>query len=1058
LSLGISGINPTFAPHPTLCIMLAKYLLTFFCLIFGQTILVILIFPSTLRAQPAATLPFQQEVNYRIVATLDDSKNILTGEIEFDYINNSPDALPEIWIHLWGNAFQNCKSAFCKQKLRDRDSEFYFSKKSARGGYKTLDFKADGQKTPWRFDAKHPDIAVVSLPKPLSPGGRITLSTPFVLKIPASFSRLGHVETSYQMTQWYPKPAVYDRKGWHPMPYLDIGEFYSEFGSFDVTLTLPENYVVGATGLLQTPSEITFLQQKEAESRAFLFGKTTPETNLFHKLAEFPPSSPNLKTIRYTAELVHDFAWFADKRFLVLKDTATLPSGKSVDCWAMFPPSKTPSKKNTEMERWKKAAFYVRRAVEFYSDKVGDYPYPQATAVHSALSAGGGMEYPMITVIGNSGSARSLDEVITHEVGHNWFYGILASNERLHPFLDEGLNTYYESRYMKEYYGEFNPVGLPKFILNPKKQGSLLENGYLLLARDRKDTPPDTHSERFSQVAYGLQVYMKTGLCFAWLERAVGTEKLDVAMQEYYRRWQFNHPYPEDLRKVLEDMGLDVDWLFKSLQTQEQADYTLKKVSQNRESNIWTLTLKNKGNLQAPFPVTALKDGRPMGTRWYSPNTDSKTQVIEFQSDSVDAFEIDWYRHTLDLNRKNNFRRTSGVFPSMRPLEFRTLAILQNARRNTLAVLPWVGWNNYDKSILGVAIYNPPLPSRRFQYYLLPGYSVASKSPVGIADLRYKFYPGGAVPSVTLRTAAKTFHLNHYPDLDYFSRFYRIVPEVRAEIRSNSLSFRHALNYRALFIGNQSIALDSADQFAGMAWRHNTIHELRYEAEQLAFPNPYRFQLALEAQQFQGSPYLRSTAEWRQQFYYREKKKLTMRVFAGYFLRSSSRNESYSAANYALSLNPQGFNDYRFDHTFLARSGDPDFLGRQVSQSDGGFKGAFGTSSAATIGNSNNFVLALNLKSDLPKLLPVWLPIKPYLDLGYYGNPNVRNNEQFLWSSGLMLEFFKGGLEFYFPLAHSKNLRALYQGQASGNYLKTISWSMRLRFGDPLEMVENALR
>ncbi len=431
-------------------------------------------FPTLLLSQNAGPSKpyFQQEVNYKISVTLNDTAHLLTGHIAIEYVNHSPDTLGEIWMHLWGNAFKNRQTAFCKQKLRDGSMRFYFAEEKDLGYYKNLDFMVNGQKTTWRFDSKNPDIAVIKLPQPLQPGGRITLATPFLLKIPASFSRLGHVETSYQMTQWYPKPAVYDNRGWHAMPYLDIGEYYAEFGSFDVTITLPENYVVGATGILQTPSEIDFLAKKEAESR----GKLANGVDKAHD--PFPASANTMKTIRYTAEKVHDFAWFADKRFFVLKDTARLASGRTVDCWAMFTAS--------EADLWKKGAFYVRRAVEFYSEKVGEYPWPHATAVHSALSAGGGMEYPMITVIGNSGSPRDLDDVITHEVGHNWFYGILASNERDHPFLDEGINSYYEDRYMKEYYGSNEVFSLPKFLFDPDKSGPLLENGYLLLARNAR--------------------------------------------------------------------------------------------------------------------------------------------------------------------------------------------------------------------------------------------------------------------------------------------------------------------------------------------------------------------------------------------------------------------------------------------------------------------------------------------------------------------------------------------------------------------------------------------
>jgi len=229
------------------------------------------------------------------------------------------------------------------------------------------------------------------LSKPLKSGETIVIETPFTLQIPKSFSRLGHVGQSYQLTQWYPKPAVYDAEGWHPMPYLDQGEFYSEFGDFDVTITLPSNYVVGATGELQTASEVEFLNQKAKQGAGMNFEE-------MNQSADFPPSDETTKTLNYTAKNVHDFAWFADKRFHVLKSGVTLASGKKVDTWAMFT--------DLEANLWKDATTYLDRSVKFYSEKVGEYPWSHATAVQSALSAGAGMEYPMITVIGESGSAR----------------------------------------------------------------------------------------------------------------------------------------------------------------------------------------------------------------------------------------------------------------------------------------------------------------------------------------------------------------------------------------------------------------------------------------------------------------------------------------------------------------------------------------------------------------------------------------------------------------------------------------------------------------------------
>lgn len=1064
----------------TLCEkILSSYLVFFNDMKQITGLLLICLVAQNLSAQTAKPY-FQQEVNYQINVTLDDSKHTLSGEVEFEYINHSPNALPEIWVHLWGNAFKNRRSAFCKQNLRDGDGEYYFSEPAERGEYKNLDFSAGNTRIDWNYDPKNPDIAVLKLPQALASGQSIRIRTPFLLRIPASFSRLGHVETSYQMTQWYPKPAVYDQEGWHAMPYLDIGEFYSEFGSFDVTITLPENYVVGATGVLQTPAEIEFLHQKERETRALL-AKTDP-----HKASGFPVSSAKMKTIRYTAERVHDFAWFADKRFLVLKDTARLASGRTVDCWAMFPLGDDTDKRTAQSHLWEKGAFYVRRAVAFYSEKVGEYPYPQATAVHSALSAGGGMEYPMITVIGNSSDGAGLDDVITHEVGHNWFYGILASNEREHPFLDEGFNTYYENRYMREYHPDHSSFSLPNFLLNEKKQGSLLENAYLQFAREKEDTPPDSHANEFSPIGYGLQVYMKTAHCLRWLEQSLGTERFDAAMQQYYQEWQFKHPYPADFQQILTKNKIDANWFFEAMQTQKQVDYDLKSVRPARQiansdekhsiDNGWMLEIENKGALDAPFSVTGFKDGQAVDTIWYDPSDLGQRNQVFFPDASIDAFEIDYIRSTLDLNRKNNFRRSTGAFAGIRPLELRSLAPVQNARRNTLAVLPWLGWNNYDKAMVGLVIYNPPIPSRKLQYYLLPGYAFGSKKLVGLVDLRYKFYPGGLIPKITASLTAKTFDFDYNERDDYYSQFYRVVPQVNISLSSPSMAFRHSLNLRALMIGKEDDLRDSVGLYLGNSWKRNTIYELRYEAEKLALPHPWKLQVALETQKYRDAldrpaNYLRGSATWHQKFFYQKKRRVTMRLFAGYFLYNTQRNRSVDQT--AFSLNPQGFNDYKFDQTFPQRTSDGNFLARQVSQTEGGFKGAFGSAYAGTIGNSNNFILAMNLKADLPVRLPLGIPIKPYFDLGYFDDAtplgeNRPSSEQLLWSGGLMLEFFKGGLEFYFPLFNSKTLKDRYCEQGGGtnpsaifcggNYLKMISWSMRLNFTEPVKMVEGMVR
>ena len=355
---------------------------------------------------------FQQEVNYTIDVELDDENHSLKGTVYIDYFNNSPDDLDFLWFHIWPNAYKDKTTALAKQKLENGSTSLYYAADTERGHINGLDFKVAGERVRWNYHPEHIDICKLVLNKPLRAGKSIRISTPFFVKIPdAKFSRLGHIDQSYMITQWYPKPAVYDKDGWHPMPYLDQGEFYSEFGSFDVSITLPSNYTVGATGDLQNNKEIARLNN---------LARVTDTITQFSDDMSFPTSDLSTKTLRYTQKNIHDFGWFADKRYHVLKGEVELPNSKEkVTLWIMFT--------NNEAKLWRNSIEYMHDAVYYYSLWNGDYPYKHCSAVDGTIAAGGGMEYPNVTVIGGSGSDIALEEVIMHEVGHNWFYGMLGS-------------------------------------------------------------------------------------------------------------------------------------------------------------------------------------------------------------------------------------------------------------------------------------------------------------------------------------------------------------------------------------------------------------------------------------------------------------------------------------------------------------------------------------------------------------------------------------------------------------------------------------------------------
>ncbi len=391
----------------------------------------------------AAQKPYwQQQVNYNITVSLNDKEHTLDGNETMEYFNNSDDTLHFIWIHLWMNAFKNDRTAFTEQQLENGSTDFYFSEEEDKGYINRLAFKVNGTIAIKEDHPKHQDIIKIILPSPLAPKQKCIIETPFHVKLPYNFSRGGHVGQSYQITQWYPKAAVYDRKGWHEMPYLDQGEFYSDFGNYEVTITLPENYIVAATGELikestkPGPTEGILVERTPVtkEKTPFLVRKKEP--------AVVPiVSSKNLKTVIYKQNDVIDFAWFADKRFIVRKDTLAFPSGKIINV-AVYT---LPADQNKGF--YKDAVKYIKKAVLSKSNLIGEYPYKIMSVVQGDMKYAGGMEYPTITILSGLENKEQLESVIEHEVGHNWFYGILATNEREHAWMDEGMNEYYKSRY-----------------------------------------------------------------------------------------------------------------------------------------------------------------------------------------------------------------------------------------------------------------------------------------------------------------------------------------------------------------------------------------------------------------------------------------------------------------------------------------------------------------------------------------------------------------------------------------------------------------------------------
>lgn len=979
---------------------------------------------------------WQQEVNYKIKVQLDDVNHILTADEEIEYINNSPDVLNKIYIHLWPNAYRDESTALAKQLYENRDQELTFGSEEIRGHIDSLDFKVNGKDAKWYFEEFNQDICIVELGFDLKPGQSVKLFTPFVVKIPSgSISRLGHIGQSYQITQWFPKPAVYDKDGWHHMPYLNQGEFYSEYGSFDVSITIPSNYVVGATGDLKTVDELEFLVELAEDTEKELKEKEYSKAERKKTVNTFPESSKEWKTIRYTQSNVHDFAWFADKRYKVLRGKVKLPhSGKMVTSWAMFTP------KNELL--WKDAIEYINDAVHYYSLWNGDYPYNNVTAVDGTISAGGGMEYPNITVIGNAGTPQSLEVVIVHEVGHNWFYGQLGTNERVHGWMDEGMNTLNEVRYMQTKYPDntalSDAVMGGKFHFNDLNHHDMSDVAYRMLALLGEDQPIETHSARFTQANYGVVMYQKTGLVFFYLKDYLGEDLFNKCMQEYYREWEFKHPQPEDMRRSLEKAsGKDLSWLFDDLiQRTDHIDYKLKRVKQT--DNGYMVTVKNTGQVDGPIEVNGLIGDSVVSTKWIEPG--QKKNKVLLEGNDLDKVMIDHGKDIPEIFRQNNTWIKKGLLDRVEPYKLEALIGDNESDYSNVFWTPMIGGNYYDKLMLGVAVHNYGVPFNRFGYLITPMFSFGRKMVSGMSELSYTFLPAKGLKTSRFGVSVKSFK-NDTTYRDNESYYIAVQPYWTAKIGNRGDKKNYTQNIRLQGIYKKDKYGPTHIEHAGAYIQYDYAfvrpdHKVNVQVRDEYYTNTNT------ADQL-GRVYIEGRYRFR---YMRQKQKrwIDLRLFAGQqYIRDF--DASVNGYQYSMSLaGASGQQDIFVDEYYFGRNNIDGIWSQQRQENMGGFKSTsyYGTSSIGLA--SANLFFQFPLKTGL---------LGFFADAGVFHN-GINIQEAYQFGLGVRVSDFFG---VYFPLYMSDKLLQSYgvDNLYSGNkkYGEMIRFTLKMNvFNKPLNL------
>lgn len=962
---------------------------------------------------------FQQRVDTKIDVTLDDRRHYLHGFETFTYTNHSPDTLHYIYLHLWPNAYLHDRTIFTEQQTTNRKSKFYYSKPQQRGFIDSLDASIDGQKVSLYSTDKTPDIARVDLPAALPPGSGFTFTTPFRVKIPEVFSRLGHSGQAYYISQWFPKPAVYDHQGWHAMPYTDQGEFFSEFGSYDVQITLPENYVVMATGNCMDERENNWLDSLArlpiAASKGILSKRRTDS------LDRFPKSATGTKTIRFREDNVHDFAWFADKRFMVRKDTVnTGENGEPVTAYAAF----LPSGKND----WLKATQYLKETIREMGHEVGTYPYKTVKAVQGDMKAGGGMEYPTVTVIDRTIKGGALKRVIIHETGHNWFYGILGSNERDMPWMDEGINSFYERKLMNTLRKDTAD--------NKSKLEKLVENEdflYYQAVASGTDQPANLGSHAYTELNYAGDVYVKSSLLMEWLEGYMGKENFRAAMRQYFETWQFRHPAPKDLEEILrQHTTKPLDWFFRdALRTGQKVDFAIRQVKEDKDST--RLYIRNNSGFAAPVRINAYHNGQLTDSYWT--DTINKNATLTVATGTATSWSIG--NEVLDFKTTNNRYTKSGLLHG-RGLGLGVGYGLNRDYREKVMLLPALGFNEYNGFMAGLLLHNLSLPDKKFRFALAPMYGFRSKSFAGAGSLGYFIHPGGMFREIAFQADIKRFaydQTDHNTPNTLYANYLKVAPSVSFIFKNPSV---HATVTRTLLLKGYAIREGYFD-FRQTA--PDTIYKPHDATQQLYYGlvrythlndrlyNPFSYSGEVQL----GKDFAKISLEGNVRIDYNAKgKSLHLRGFAGKFI--GFNDQPFATDRYLLNTTYNGANDYLYDETYFGRNERTGNAYRQVSIKEGGFK--IPTSFyASPLGRSDDWLASLNIKSDLPLGK---LPLRLFLDVATFSNAKKLNpsGDAFLYEAGAEVHLFYDMLLVHVPFVLSRDYK---------DYLKSIYGDKQLQ-------------
>jgi hypothetical protein len=874
---------------------------------------------------------WQQDVAYKIEANIDERTNIITANEELTYWNNSPDELTFVYFHLYQNAFT--KGSYLEELQRVNKQPIKRMGKYQAQGLGTMvdNMTVDGKKVKVELDNT---ILKVYLPTPLKSGESVVFNMDFATFFDrGDFRRRMALYPSYGFphyngVHWYPRISVYDiKKGWDTDQHLNK-ELYGDYGLFDVKLTFAANYVVEATGALQNESEVL-----PAELRANLDLKNFANKPWNEKPSTIIPyDTVNHKTWHYIAINVHDFAFTADPSYRIGE---TVWNG--VRCIALVT--------EPHASKWQTASDYVAKIIQTFSDDFGMYEYPKMVAA----DANDGMEYPMLTLDG--GSEPDFHGLFVHEIGHNWFYGMIGNNETYRAALDEGFTQFLTSWGLTRIDGD-TMIETPeknKYKRNRREpkltRDRNVYNRYMFDAMRAEDKPLNTHSNDFhSAVAHEngySNVYHKTATMLYNLQYVLGDELFQNAMKHYVAKWKIAHPYFEDFRQsIIEYTHQDLNWFFDQwMETTKSTDYGITKIQKTEMKDEYKITLKRYGQMQMPIDMSVkAKDGSIQNytipntyfkketsakklKQWYGwdllyPTYTAKVVV----SSGLKVVQLDPSNRLADIDMMDNYKRPNQMM-SQESLNLKWENYVFNPptwKKYNAFVRPDIWWNSVDGIKLGFNF------NGSYMNYMRKLYTTVWFNTRMLAAQKYQPFEGESwwknVSPIdyTLRYETPMKKINPKISWGVDSRFiegfgrhsiystYQVTTQSQLKLEATTLYRKGNLSYAyPLFQNEWSSYLKSGTRtsqqnaYMQLSWNHRSIYAKGFGRQSITIRAPFTYSYAY----IQGE---------HVNMHYLKKFEIKTRLFARFGTGNSIPTES---ALYLQGANPEEMMENKFNRS-----------------------------------------------------------------------------------------------------------------------------------------------